>query len=362
MKITKIPGLGRFGIFIDGVDFETLTDEEWTEIGKLHLENFVTIIRDCNLRWQNQSEWVMKWGDTRYGIRYNILKKYHGKTWSQVIKLAIANDPGIDEIDRIRLSNIAHMQEIDPLTGRHVMRVSGKKDENGNPLGMFAEGELEWHSNESGTLTFTPGVALLSSEGMIGSATGFLTTPDYYENVSNSFRSELDEMILLHRFTPGKINPGLRLEQDEVMHANMCPVDDIEIPMVMRSPGGIVGLHYSINTVYCIKDMTKEESDSVFKEINKGLFIDKYIYDHWYISNGDFCLFDNSITLHRRLGSTANRLAYRIQHDYSNLQSNFWQPYLKDKYAEKYENEIIDFVITSGIKDFKLPTVNRGTS
>lgn len=355
MKISKIPGLGRFGVFIDGVDFSRLTDEEWTEIGQIHLQNFVTIIRDCNLSWQNQPEWLMKWGDTRYGIRYNILKKYQGKTWSQVIKLAMANDPSIDEIDRIRLSNIARMQEIDPVTGRHVMRVSGKKDTDGHPLGMFAEGELEWHSNESGTLTFTPGVALLSAEGMTASATGFLTTPDYYESVSNSFRSELDEMVLLHRFTPGKINPGLRLEQDEVMHANMCPVDDTEIPIVMRSPGGIVGLHYSVNTIYSIKGMSKAESDSVFSEINKGLFVEKYTYDHWYKSNGDFCLFDNSITLHRRLGDTTNRLAYRVQHDYSNLQKDFWQPYLKEEYARRYEDEIIDFVTTSGIKDFKLP-------
>lgn len=355
MKISKIPGLGRFGIFIDDVNFEHLSNEEWAEIGQLHLQNFVTIIRDCNLNWQTQPEWLMKWGDTRYGIRYNILKKYQGKTWSQVIKLAMAGDNSIDEIDRIRLSNIARMQEIDPTTGRHVMRVSGKKDTDGHPLGMFAEGELEWHSNESGTLTFTPGVALLSAEGMTASATGFLTTPDYYETVSNAFRSELDEMILLHRFTPGKINPGLRLEQDEVMHANMCPVDDSEIPIVMRSPGGIVGLHYSINTIYSIKGMSKAESESVFAEINKELFVEKYTYDHWYKSNGDFCLFDNSITLHRRLGDTTNRLAYRVQHDYSNLQQDFWQPYLKEEYAHRYEDEIVDFVTTAGIKDFKLP-------
>ena len=47
MKITKIPGLGRFGIFIDDVDFTTITNEEWMEIGQLHLQNLVTIIRDC---------------------------------------------------------------------------------------------------------------------------------------------------------------------------------------------------------------------------------------------------------------------------------------------------------------------------
>jgi alpha-ketoglutarate-dependent taurine dioxygenase len=355
MKVSKIPGLGRFGIFIDDVDFEHMSDDQWMEIGQLHLENFVTIIRDCNLTWQNQPEWLMKWGDTRYGIRYNILKKYPQYTWSEVVKLSLTDSPEIEDIDKLRLSNIARMQEVDPNTGRHIMRVTGKRDAAGNALGMFAEGELLWHSNESGTLTFTPGVALLGAENMIGSSTGFLTTPDYYENVSNAFRSELDEMILIHRFTPGRINPGLRIEQDEVMHANMCPVDGTEIPIVMRSPGGIIGLHYSTNTIHSIKGMSEAESNAVFEEINKELFVDKYIYDHWYKSNNDFCLFDNSITLHRRLGDIKDRLCYRIQHDYSNLQNEFWQPYIKEEFAQKYEDEIIDFVNTADIKDFKLP-------
>lgn len=354
MKISKIPGLGRFGIFIDDVDFDRLSDEEWMEIGNLHMQNLVTIIRDCNLSWEKQTEWCMKWGDTRYGIRYLILKKYPGMSWTKVVQLSLEDSPLIDPVDKLRLQNIARMQQISP-EGRHVMRVTGQRDAEGNPLGMFAEGELAWHSNESGTMTFTPGVALLAAENVVGSATGFLTTPDYYENVSNAFRSELDEMVLLHRFTPGKMNPGLRVEQDEVMHANMCPEDDKEIPMVMRSPGGIIGLHYSIHTVHSIKGMTEAESAAVFSEIDKELFTPKYTYDHWYKNNGDFCLFDNSITLHRRLGDTTNRMCYRIQHDYSNLQNGFWQPYLQEPFASDYEKEIAYYVDLAGIKDFKLP-------
>lgn len=355
MKVSKIPGLGRFGIFIDDVDFNNITDDQWAEIGNLHLQNLVTIIRDCNLTWEKQTDFCKKFGDTRYGIRYLMLKKYLGKSWPELVRMALQDTSGaMDEIDRIRLKSVARMQELTK-DGKHVMRVTGKKDKDGNPLGMFAEGELLWHSNESGTLTFTPGVALLGAENMIGSSTGFITTPDYYENVSNAFRSELNEMILVHRFTPGRINPGLRMEQDEVMHANMCPEDDVEIPIVMRSPGGIVGLHYSSNTIYSIKGMTKEESDAVFKEIDKELFVDKYIYDHWYKSNNDFCLFDNSITLHRRLGDIKDRLCYRIQHDYSNLQEGFWQPYLQEEFAEKYKKDIKYYVDLAGIKDFKLP-------
>ena len=49
MKITKIPGLGKFGVFIDDLNLNNITDEEWTEIGKIHLESLVTIIRGNTL-------------------------------------------------------------------------------------------------------------------------------------------------------------------------------------------------------------------------------------------------------------------------------------------------------------------------
>ena len=41
---------------------------------------------------------------------------------------------------------------------------------------MFAEGELLWHSNESGDIAFTPAVALLGVENVKQSATGFMVT------------------------------------------------------------------------------------------------------------------------------------------------------------------------------------------
>ena len=45
MKISKIPGLGRFGHYIDDLDLNTVSDEQWHEIGQLHLKGLVTVIR-----------------------------------------------------------------------------------------------------------------------------------------------------------------------------------------------------------------------------------------------------------------------------------------------------------------------------
>jgi hypothetical protein len=239
-----------------------------------------------------------------------------------------------------------------------MLKVTGKRTKDGEPEGMFAEGELLWHSNESGTLTFSPGVSLLANSGVIGSATGFVTTTDWYESQSESFRSELDDMVLVHKFTPGKINPGLRQDQDFIMYKNMCPVDGVRIPMVIQSPGGIRGLHYSINTVDHVDGMSKTESDQLFERINKELFSDTVIYDHWYQNDTDLCLFDNSITLHRRLGGITNRLCYRIQYDYTHLQAQSYVPYFQKSFAKQYRKEIHEIVKYLGLTDFKLPKRN----
>jgi hypothetical protein len=82
--------------------------------------------------------------------------------------------------------------------------------------------------------------------------------------------------------------------------------------------------------------MSQKESQKLFDYINSTLFTEKYIYDHWYKNDNDLCLFDNSITLHRRLGSTDNRLAYRIQYDYGNLVEDY-NPYIHEEFATEYD-------------------------
>jgi alpha-ketoglutarate-dependent taurine dioxygenase len=360
MRVSKIPGLGRFGVYIDGVDFNHLTHEEWMEIGKLHLDTLVTIVRDCKLSPTAFNGWITQFGDSRVSFEAALAKKY-GQPISKLAELAVAGDSLLSPVDSQFLHNCMRLGSPQEL-GAGVLRVSGRVDADGNPLGMFREGELLWHSNESGSLTFSPAVALLASENVVGSSTGFVSTTDWYEAQSEAFRSELDEMVIVHRFTPGRINPGLNQGQDDIMYRNMCPVDDVEVPLVIRSPGGHMGLHYSVNTIYGVKGMSPEESLRLFTRINEGLFVDKYIYDHWYQQNGDLCLFDNSIVLHRRKGDIKNRLCYRFQYDYSHLQDGPYVPYLQEPYIGRYKTEIREIVELMGLQSFKLPRADSQTT
>ena len=353
MKVSKIPGLGRFGNFVDDLDLTKIGEDEWSEIGQLHLSGLVTILRNVKVTKEVFGSLVTKWGDIRPSAYLS--KKYkhrYGKDFRWVLEQIEADSPLIDAEDKFRLKTAVQITEVTK-NKIALMKVAGGYT-NGLPNGMFATGDLDWHSNESGTLTFTPGVALMGWNKMVGSSTGFLTTTDYYESVSESFRRELDDMIIIHRFSPGKINPGAPEDQDRLMNANMCP-EDCEIPLVMQSPGGITGLHFSFNTVNQIKNATMKESTEIFDTIQKGLLIDRYMYDHWYQQDNDICLFDNTITQHRRLGYIDGRLAYRLPFDYTHLQTGTYMPYRQEPYKSRYIRQIHEIVKLLKIRSFRLP-------
>lgn len=173
---------------------------------------------------------------------------------------------------------------------------------------------------------------------MTESSTGFLQTVDYYQSLTESFRSELDEMVLVHAYHPGSINE--REKQDLMLERQirltMCPENGMETPLVVTSPGGHKGIRYTMHTASGIKGMSQEDSDKVFDELDKALLDENNIYDHWYQQDNDLLLFDNSVTQHRRIGGHPDRVAYRYQYFPKNLLDKPWQPYGISQYADEY--------------------------
>jgi alpha-ketoglutarate-dependent taurine dioxygenase len=194
LKVSEIPGLGSFGHYVDDVDFDNLSKEEWFEIGKLHLDGLVTILRNVNITRDQYVARIREFGPNK-GTRNS---RAHFK--------------------------IKYGEDFDP------------KDE----------------------LTFAPEVALLGYKNMVGSTTGFVQSVDLYESFSESFRSELDEMVVIHEYIPGGINDReiTDLNLGNVLRMEFCQFDGSEVPMVLTSPGGHKGLHYTTNTATGIKGMS----------------------------------------------------------------------------------------------------------
>ena len=327
-RITDIPNLEGYGVFVDDIDFKHLTKEEWIDLGKLHLNKLVMVIRNSGLKNKKVFYRVLKkWGEHRQNYAAIVFSKY---PWAegQVEKLLSSSE--VSQEDKEYIKEFKRIGGHNRKEG-NILRVTGKKI-NGYRTGLFAHGELLWHSNECGDLAFTPGVALLGQHGMTKSATGFMVTTPYYYSVSDSIRSELDEMVLTHNFVEGKINAN---GENNIVYKNMCPFPNTEIPMVIQSPAGIKGLHYSFNTV------TGSNNDRLLAEVRKGL--EKYTYDYWWENDDDLLIFDNTIVQHRRLGDTTDRLCLRYQFDYTYLQDDLYQPYLQEPYITRYTERVQKF-------------------
>jgi len=305
LRLNNIPNLEGYGVFIDDLDFSNMSRDKWMSLGRLQMEKLVMVIRKTGLN-VNHFHHVMKmWGKCRQNYA------------------AREVEPEVKE-ENARIGGHAK-------TG-HIVRVAEKN-------GLFGSGDLLWHSNESGDIAFTPGVALLGDHGMTKSATGFMVTSPYYYSLSESMRSELDEMVLIHNFQEGKSNVN---DENNVVYKNMCPEPETEIPLVIQSPSGIKGLHFPYNTTTRIKDYPIEESVRLLEEIKFKLT--QYYYDYWWENDDDLLIFDNSIVQHRRLGDTTDRLCYRYQFDYSYLQYRVtgkpYMPYLQEPYISRYKTKM----------------------
>ena len=343
-RITDIPELEGYGVFVDDLDFKNITLDEWMDLGKLYMNKLVMIIRKTKLKKKKVFHKVLsKWGEHRQNYAAITFGKF---PWAKgnIHEILASPDVPADEKEYIK-----EFKRIGGLTREdgNILRVTGKKI-NGYHTGLFDHGELLWHSNECGDLAFTPGVALLGQHGMTKSATGVMVTAPYYNSISDSMRSELDEMVLIHNFVDGKINAN---GENNIVYKNMCPEPNTEIPLVIQSPAGIKGLHYSFNTV------TGSNNDRLLAEVKKG--IEKYIYDYWWENDDDLMIFDNSITQHRRLGDTTDRLCLRYQFDYTYLHDGLYQPYLQEPFITRYTDRVTNFY---KLLQHENPTIDNLTS
>lgn len=323
MKIKKLDGFGSYGSIVEDVDLNNITREDWYEIKSSHANSLLTIIKPSSkIDYERYYFLIEDIGNTQYSA-------FSFKT--------ILENNSSEEIEKT--SKIASNFTVDSRFSS-LQRVTALKDQNNMPLGGFGDGELYWHSNNSGTIDFTPGVALMGHQDMSGTATGFLQTADYFESLSDSFKSELMDMIVVHNYKEASINPSPIPEQELIYKMAFCPKKNTRVPLVIKSPSGIVGLHLGINTFDYIEGMSKEQSIKLLEKIKSELFVEKYIYDYWWENDHNILLFDNSITLHRRLlskNSCGNRIAYRIPFRYESLYGTY-SPYFQKEFNNLKES------------------------
>lgn len=333
MKLTPIPNFAGLGVYVDDVKLEVMTDSELVEIKNyLYSKYLLVIFRNINLDLNRYVEIIGRvWGDTSIGLK-SFCRKYN----LQASDLYKVHDPAFIAEKNINATDLQRLQVVIDKMPKHVhqglvaVKLVGETEKKAE---RFLEGDIGWHCDESMEFTFCDSIALYGNQSMVNSATGFVTTAKWYEDQTESFRSELNDMIATFEFNEKYFNENLNDDERIIIRDNIGY--DNRIPLVVTARGGFTGIRCPWDSFAGIEGMPNKEFEIFKKRLMREIMVEENIYDHWYQQDNDLLLFDNAISIHRRIGGTFNRIAYRIPFYYKNPVSDRYKTH--PEFNEKYK-------------------------
>lgn len=322
MKITKMPGFGSFGAMVSDFDWNDVNS--YTALRQLCLENLVVVVRGGGVN------------------RFDTFANYMYEIAGARNKTSIYEVYNQSAVPRNQADDSALWWLGDDYPGW--IRVTGKKNNEGKYMGIFPEGELDWHVDYPGSILYYPLIVLYGYNGMKGTATAFLQTVDWFEEQSESFKSELKDMVAIYDFN--NLQPNIDQQTKDALGKHFSANKTDRMPLVVKSPGGHTGFRYSA-TLSSIEGMNKAESDRIVNMLRKLINVPSspYRYDYWWEHDqGDLLLIDNSVCVHKRLfqpnaditSVLSKRMLYRCSTDFS----SDYQPYFIDHYSKIRKDQI----------------------
>lgn len=293
MRLSKLPNMPEpFGYQVEDIDLKTATKSELYDLAGLCKEHLVISFPGQHVSKERFAQICYTWGQPH---RYADIDQFTDpETRGDLERMSFPHLPGLG-------------------------RITGIRDEEGNRTGMFADGELDWHCNQSGTVNPKCVVALQAVEGTHGTHTQFLEGVTTYNSLSAGDRTLVDSLVSIYGFKLDGIGPGATYAQQAIVAMNQNPEDGFEKPLVAVSPGGHRGLNFSYNTIIGFKGKTTQENKELFEWLHSVVFVDDYVYTHpW--EDGDVLFMDQIVTLHKRpTKDCSKRLLHRMAFDFSRV-------------------------------------------
>jgi len=196
--------------------------------------------------------------------------------------------------------------------------VTGMKDQEGNKIGMFGDGELGWHSNgNSRHLIDKILISLYCVQGDPNTTLSVCNTSDPFYDLSEE-EQEYWKSITIR----------LKFKNDTMYHLDE---DDPELEFMSKNKGSIrklVDIHPHTGKYYFYfpyhfiakawEGKRQINHEEMIEKLKPIIFRSKYQYHHIFIE-GDMLLMDQFTTLHRRTPVMGDRLLWRIAGDYQNI-------------------------------------------
>ena len=183
--------------------------------------------------------------------------------------------------------------------------VTYKKNEKNKPVGIFAEGELGWHTDFPAVEDGHKVASLISVHHTEGSQTEFLPTPRTYQSLNHEDKTMVDELVNVYKtipeemekFFPG-LGKGLPMQKAWARWSGI-PFSGQECPLKRTTAAGLEGINFPIAGFSHFKGMSEEESKKYHKHLWSKLNKPEHIYTHNWV-DGEIVAFDLDITIHRR--------------------------------------------------------------
>jgi alpha-ketoglutarate-dependent taurine dioxygenase len=201
-------------------------------------------------------------------------------------------------------------------------RVTNRRDEQGKKTGIFADKELDWHSNGNNRRSGRECCVMLYCVAPgIDSITSFCDTRKAYDELTPELREIVNDVDCTFKFMN---NTFYHLEEDDhelAMFSNSRTYPDgIVKPLVYTHPfSGERGLYFTFHSIDKMWRRSGAALDTQWLRTTlfEHVFQEKYIHHHSW-SSGDLIFMDQFHSIHKRNEVKGDRFLYRATLDYSN--------------------------------------------
>jgi alpha-ketoglutarate-dependent taurine dioxygenase len=201
-----------------------------------------------------------------------------------------------------------------------LFRVTNERQD-GVKTGLFADKELDWHSNGNGRPSGKEScVALYCVKPGIGSVTSFCDTRQAYNDLPDDIKEIVNDVDCLFKFKNGTFYD---LDEDDkelcVFEQHPSFVDGVIKPLVYTHPWTKEnGLYFVFHYIQSMTRRSGTPLDSTWlrEYLLSHVLQEKYIYHHDDWQHGDFIFMDQFHSMHRRNAVDGDRLLYRLSFDY----------------------------------------------
>lgn len=197
--------------------------------------------------------------------------------------------------------------------GTITARVTGKKNENGEP-GLFGfKEELKWHANKVERANRRSMVWIYGAQGTKGSVTSFTNHILAYNDLPDDFKNEISELKSVYNYPLSK-DERERMKQEKGISEHTPPV-------VYTNVAGQTGIFLSWLHLDHFVGMSAEDSKKIAEKIEKFILSNsKYIYDHHW-TDGDLLLSEQWLGLHKRhaFEHMEQRIINRIETNFTKI-------------------------------------------